>query len=149
MCPNMLTWPDYPECFGENYNHETVARIKEEGATKWLCSLPMFEYAYVLIMDAIEKYGGRVAPYIEELFSERMLPILNEYHKKLIEYRAFRMIHMRCYNSHHKIISDGGLRQKYHELQMLTKKTRVSLRGEIFKWVEEHPRPPHQDIVVN
>lgn len=133
----MMWWPGLADQFGENYTHETYKSIREKGAIKWLCSLPMFEYAYILVVDTAYKYGGKPEPYIEDLFNTRMIPILNQWYQKLMTYRFHRSILEQKFESMKNILKDSDVMKEYRDIRVYALKTRKALRGVVQDYVDE------------
>jgi hypothetical protein len=132
-----MWWPGLADQFGENYTHETFKSIREKGNIKWLCSLPMFEYAYTLVVDTAYRCGGKYEKYVDDLFTQRMLPILNQYHSKLMHYRFRRAILEQKWASMRNTVKDTDVMKEYRELRVYALKTRKALRGVVDDFIAE------------
>lgn len=132
----MLRWPDFPEAYGENYNSAVLKRIRN-APRRWLCSLPMYEYAYVALVCAIRKFGGNPKSYVIGLFYKKMLPILMHYYQILMPYRIHRWIHLANYDSYRLLINQKSLKAELEMMRSVTKGTRRMLRDAVCEFVEE------------
>ena len=63
-----------------------LKRELEQDPTRWILSLPMFEYIHEVAYETYVRYGGDSDAY-NTFFNEVISPILEEYHKKLHAYR--------------------------------------------------------------
>lgn len=131
-----ISWMDFPENQNENYCHEMVDKIKNH-PRKWLASLPMFEYAYVLVTATAMRHGGKIEPYVTNLYETKMNPILKAYYDKLMHYRFRRTILMRHYASLEGKLTNTSLKQELRAMQKFTRQTRRALRGVVADFIEE------------
>lgn len=132
----MIRWPDWPESWSENYNAGVAKKIRDNPAA-WLNSLPMYEYAFVVIQTAAEKYGGELPPFLDDLYDTRMVPILEAYYKKLMRYRVHRAILMRNYDSFRRIITEHSVIEEKAKMQKYAMQTRMALRAVAAQFIEE------------
>lgn len=126
-----------PGSFGENYTHETWKSIREKGELKWLYSLPMYEYAFILTIETMYKYGGKPDKYYEDLYKTRMNPILKQYYDKLMHYRIMRSILEQKFESMKSVVKDTDLTKEYRAIRVYAYKTRKALRGVVQDFIEE------------
>ena len=126
----------FPENTNENYNHETWELIKDH-PRKWLASLPMWEYAYVLVVICATQRGGTLDKYIDDLYKQRMNPILKAYYDRLVVYRIHRAILMRKYESMKNVLTDTSVAQELEEMRKYTIKTRRALRSVVKDFTDQ------------
>lgn len=122
-----LTWPDFPECFLENYTPEVVRKIRENPKS-WLNTLPMVEYAHVLMVLTAHHLGGEPTRFVEVLYKQRLSPVLTEYYKALEEYRFWRSMSKRQYASFVELYKDKHPNALRWAMRNCTKQTRARLR---------------------
>lgn len=133
---DMLWWAGLPENQHENIDHDVIEKIKNN-PKKWLYSLPMFEYAYVLTVLTAMKYGGSLDPYYEDLYLQRMNPILKMWYDRLARYRIRRMIHAGEFASMKASINNTTLTEELAQLRLYGMKCRKALRGAVTKFVDD------------
>lgn len=126
----------FPENTNENYNHETWDKIKDH-PRKWLASLPMWEYAYVLVVACAVQRGGKLDKYLDDLYTIRMNPILKAYYDRLVRYRIHRAILMRQYESMKHVLTDTSVKAELEEMRKYTIQTRRALRGVVKDFCEQ------------
>jgi len=143
---DMLWWANFPANQHENVDHDVVEKIRD-APKKWLYSLPMYEYAYILCTVAAHKGGGEIGPYMEDLYKTRMNPILKAYYDKLFEYRFKRMIAAYNFDSMRKTLNPGMLTELLAEIRLYAMKTRKALRGVVMDFLEERGVPTTQKTV--
>jgi len=141
----MLEWPDFPETVGENYCLETVKLIRTN-PLKWLCSLPMVEYAHILEVFTAHHLGGEPTQYVKILYNRMFVPVLRKYYQELELYRFNRALVMRDYASMAKIKPTDGAPTLNKKMSLCTSKTRSLLCQicEDYHWMkdlgEQHPK---------
>jgi len=141
----LLSWPDFPETYGENYCIDTVRLIRKD-PYKWLMSLPMYEYAHVLTVFTAHNLGGEGSQYVTTLHNRMMMPILTRYYKDLELYRYRRAMRLRRYDLINKDVPGEGVVQLKCKMKFCTAKTRAILCQicEEYKWLKDlspkHPK---------
>lgn len=121
-------WASAPECQTANYNYYTLDFFRK-APKKWLASLPMFEYAHILSVVTALRMGGDPDKYVEDLYIQRMNPILKAYYDKLARYRYHRAIFMRpTSNLKHKV-NNTTLVDESAKMRAYAMKTRKALRN--------------------
>lgn len=141
----MLEWPDFPENLHENYCHETVKQIKKD-PLKWLCSLPMVEYAHILTVFTAHHLGGDPEQYVKILHHRMLAPVLRRYYQELEDYRYKRALKMRHYASKLKITPSEPATVLKKKMKFCTTKTRAILCQicEEYHWLKDlnpnHPK---------
>jgi len=136
-----VLWAQFPQNQESNYTHDTIQRIKEGGDLKWLCSLPMYEYAYVLVVQAALRYGGDLNPFISDLYKTRMNPILKAYYDKLITYRIHRAILIERNASEQHYVTDKSLADEMAAMRVYTRQTRRALKNVVTDFIEQRNDP--------
>ncbi len=141
----LLSWPDFPETYGENYCLDTVKLIRKD-PYKWLMSLPMYEYAHVLTVFTAHHLGGEPTQYVKTLYNRMLTPILTRYYRDLEWYRFQRSVVMRKYdNSQVEIPKEGAVNLKC-KMKFCTCKVRAMLCQicEEYTWLKDlspkHPK---------
>ena len=66
--------------------------------TRWILSLPMFEYIHEVAYETHVRYGGSIDAY-NSFFSETVAPVLDDYHKYLHNYRFEMRVLRKKYQS--------------------------------------------------
>lgn len=145
---SMLWWMNEMGNQGENYVHCTAKIIKKMGDLKWLNSLPMFEYAFVLVTSTAIKFGSDPESYYNDLFVKRMLPILNAYHKRLMHYRIDRGLLEWGYESRKKLVETQNVVDESRKMETYTQQTRRALREAVEDYMAHvnDPTLPERDI---
>ena len=132
----MLRWPDFPACCGENFDSGVLKKIKEKPGV-WLSTLPMYEYAFLALTAAMRKYGGELTPYIDDLFNQRMCPILLKYLSALTKYRVHRHLKLMKFDYCVKEMRKKPLVQEAREMNALAAATRAAIRNAVEDFIEE------------
>lgn len=127
MIDFMIFWPTYVECFAENYSPQVVRRIRDNPRT-WLNTLPMTEYAHVLMFITAHNLGGEPTKYVTELYNQRMSPVLKEYYQELELYRMKRAMAKRRYFETEKYLEGKSANELRTCMRMCTRRTRELLR---------------------
>lgn len=141
----MLEWPDFPETQGENYCLETVKLIRTN-PQKWLCSLPMVEYAHILEVFTAHHLGGEPWQYVKILYGKMFAPVLRRYYYDLETYRFNRALDMRRYASMEELRPEKPAIVLKGKLAMCTAQTRELLCQicEDYHWMKDlglhHPK---------
>lgn len=142
----VMRWPAWSESWWENYDYHILEKIKNKG-WEWLNTLPMLEYAYTLVIVAMEKYGGKPLPYVNDLFANRMVPILASYDKRLLQYRVNKAILARRYASMQKYVNESTIGDQKREMIEFTKKTRHCLKAAVEQWIDFQRRHIEQSPI--
>ena len=95
-----------------------LRREINEEPKRWILTLPMFEYIHELAYETYVRYGGDVDAY-NQLFEDKVAPLLDEYHRQLHTYR----FEMRLLNKNYE--------------SMPPRKTRAELVTGMFKTLVE------------
>ncbi len=133
-----LLFQSYPDFLGENFSPEQIHKFRRE-TTSWLNTLPMYEYAYVLMHYTAHHLGGNnPVQYPNFLFNELLLPVVNSYLKQLTWYRFMRATEMRKYFSMRKICPKEGHVTMKTKFGLCTARTKELLRHicEDYKWIK-------------
>ena len=140
---DMLWWTNNLQSNqGVNYSLGMVTKLKTGGNKKWLASLPMYEYAYVLLTATMYRLGGKPEDYIEDLYKQRMAPILDAYYKKLAEYRVNCLLIARHDESMHAKLKTMSMTDETAKMRLYAYKTRKALRS-VCDDVEEERADPN------
>ena len=130
-------WLRFPEFQNTNYNYFSLERIKNS-PKKFLASLPIFEYAYVLTLITAMRMGGEPTRFVDDLYNNHLNPILSEYHKHLMKYRFIRGLHLRKYESMRPLLKGKYLQDAISEIKKETIIARRKMREACAKYEETH-----------
>lgn len=132
-------WVKFPEMQNTNYNYLTFDKIRNAPG-RWVNSLPLFEYAYVLCMLTAMRMGGEPTRFVDDLYNKHLNPVLAEYYKHLMKYRFIRGLHMRKYESMKPLITGKYLVDAQDEIKKETVKARKKMREICKRYEETHRR---------
>ena len=122
-----LDWVSKIFTQNENFGYFTIDKIKNQ-PRKWLCTLPMFEYAHVMTCITAFRCGGRPEKYVEELHKKRLMPILEQWYNHLAEYRFHRALLMMNFDDLKKTINDMSIKDEMKCIKCHAIKTRRRIR---------------------
>lgn len=130
-------WLKFPEMQNSNYNYFSLDRIRNS-PKKFLCSLPMFEYAYVLTVITAMRMGGEPTRFVDDLYNNQLNPVVAEYYKHLMKFRFIDALYKRKYESMKHLITDKYFTDAQCEIKKQTRATRAKLRSICAKYEKEH-----------
>ena len=97
----------YPDFVGENYSPRQMWEYKNN-TKSWLNTLPIAEYAFVLMHFTAHHLGGEPTQYVNILYNKMLNPVIACYLRHLTFYRFMRSVEMRKYFSCMKIAPAEG-----------------------------------------
>ena len=118
---------EFKDFFYENYTATVVKRIRHDPIA-WLNSLPIVEYAHVLLVITAHRYGSEPTQYIEILYNRMIAPILNRYYSELEMYRFNRALVVNRFYSMRKLAPKEGRVNLKTKCGFCTAKTRSMIR---------------------
>ena len=137
----------YPEVLGENYDEQVVEKIRQN-PIGWLNSLPMTEYAHVLLVITAHNFGGAPKQYLELAWNRLLIPILTRYYMELEKYRFWKAAKTRVYMSHLDVWQYPGWVTLRADLCTCTAKVRSAMRLILGSWGKLVNRPYDDPAVV-
>lgn len=132
-----FSWVSGADLQNTNYNYITLDKIKN-APKKWLCSLPIFEFAHLSCLITALRMGGEPTRFIDDLYNNQLNPIVSEYHKKLAKYRFIRALYLRKYESMKPLITGKYLQDAIAEIKKETVEARRKIREACAKYEETH-----------
>lgn len=145
-----LFFRSYPDFVGENFSPRQMWKYKNE-TKSWLNTLPINEYAYVLMAYTAHHNGGDPTQYVKILYNQMLLPVVASYLKQLAHYRFMRAVEMRKYFSWRKIAPAEGHVTMKTKFGMCTCKTKCLLRKicDDYRWLKDRPEddPKVQNVI--
>lgn len=144
----MLWWTGFPGNQGNNYIEATAKQIKAMGDYKWLCSLPMYEYAFVLVSSTAIKFGDDPVSYYNNLYVKRMIPILEAYYKRLMRYRIDRSILEFSHACEQKWVTNKSVTAESGVMKIYAEQTRRALRAAVQDYMDHvnDPSLPEKSV---
>ena len=130
----------YPEVLGENYDLQVVEKIRQN-PIGWANSLPMTEYAHVMLVVASHNTGGKPMQYLELVWNRMLVPILARYYMDLEKYRFWKAMKSRAYHSLSDVWKTPGHITMRAHLGNCTAKTRRAIRVVLSRWSKFVDRP--------
>lgn len=127
FCDTLTFQREFPDMLGENYSPDVKAKIRDN-AMAWLHSLPMVEYAHVMLVVAYHHLGGCPKHYLEILYNLLMQPVLRRYYRELEAYRLNRYLIMNHNWEDRKITPKCTANSLKNKLSYCTCRTRRALR---------------------
>jgi hypothetical protein len=130
----------YPEVLGENYDLQVVEKI-QQNPIGWANSLPMTEYAHVMLVITAHNSGGKPRQYIDLVWNRMLIPILSRYYMDLEKYRFCKAMRSRAYNSLTDEWKNIGPITMRDQLGTCTAKIRRAIRVVLSRWSKFVDKP--------
>ncbi len=89
----------YRDILGENYDKQVLEKIVQNPVA-WVNSLPIHEYAHVMLRVAAQNFGGDPRQYVEVLWNKMLIPVMARYYMNLEKYRFYKAVKERDYVNH-------------------------------------------------
>ena len=86
FCDTGILTKLYPEAVGINCDDKVYRKMRQD-PIGWLNTLPMYEYAHVMMKLMAHHLGGNPVQYVKVLYNLLLSPILTRYYKELELYR--------------------------------------------------------------
>ena len=119
-CCDFILSPNlYRDILGENYDEKVLEKMVNNPIA-WVNSLPMSEYAHVMLRVATERYGGDPRQYLEVLWYKMIVPVLAAYYMELERYRFYKHYMKEDYINLKYILPAKGVGRWREEIVMCT-----------------------------
>ena len=138
----------YRDILGENYDKQVLEKIIQNPVA-WVNSLPIHEYAHVMLRVAAQNFGGDPRQYVEVLWNKMLIPVMTRYYMNLEKYRFYKAVKERDYVNHRYMLPLCGVCTTKGEITICTAVVKQLIRDLCGLWKWLHNRPYDDPVILS